>query len=270
MVQGTQYDGDGAVVDPDEAEFDAMLMGRSGPPWIGFGKKPVVGQYFEGYVVRKRARHKTKYQPEAARNRGDAVEYEYWVGQKLRTSTKPEAQFLQEEPTARPNKEMVLSLRTALRDPENPNDDGVRQYALPRDAKAKLADALRDQGIQGGLPKESFIRITLSELEQLPDLDTPKRHYKVEVWAPGEQPSPSPAQPQVQAQPQFAQGGQVQGNNGQQQFNGAGGGGGQPQQQQQQFAAQPQAPIYPDNVLAMMKQQGLACPAGNEARWAVI
>jgi len=267
MVQGTQYDGEGNVIDPDEAEFDAMLMGRSGPPWIGFGKKPVVGQYFEGYVVRKRARHKTKYQPESARQRGDAVEYEYWVGQKLRTSTKTEEQFKLEEPTARPNKEMVLSLRTALRDPENPNDDGVRQYALPRDAKAKLADTLRDQGIQGGLPKESFFRITLSELEQLPDLDTPKRHYKVEVWAPGEQPTPAPAQPQVQApaqQPQYGQGG--------------GGGVSQPDQNiqihtqapQQQQALAPQFPVYPDNVLAMMKQQGLACPAGNEARWGVI
>ena len=272
------------MVQQYESDFDAELMGQSGPPYWSFGRgRPPIGLYIEGYVVDKKSRHATKFQTEKQRERGDQREYQYFVNKKLVTSTKSLEQYLQEEPTARPVKDFILTLQTQLRDPEKGDkDDGRRQFTLPRDAKGKLADALRNQGMEGGLPLGAFVRITLTELEELEGLDTPKRHYKVEVWDAGEQPSAGPAQPvdpraqqkapaqqqqqyqfpnqgapaqqpqfagaQAGAAPQFAQGGAVQG-----------------QAIAQQQAAQ--FPQYPDNVLAMMKQQGLACPPGNEDRW---
>ena len=264
------------MVQQYDSDFDAELMGRSGPPYWGFGKgRPPIGMYIEGFVVDKVSLPKTKYQTERERERGDELEYEYWVGKKLKYSTKPLEEFLKEEPQARPNKKFVLTLQTQLRDPEKGDkDDGRRRFELPRDAKGKLADALRAQGIESGLPLGAFVRVTLTELEELEGLDTPKRHYKVEVWDSGEQPSPSPAQPvdnrAKKAEPKEQQWPQ-------QQQNVAQPGGFQQQanfqpgtQQFQQGQGQVAFQQFPENVLQMMKSQGLACPPGNEQAWAAL
>lgn len=237
-------------------EADQLLMGRSGPAFVGFGTDPVVGQYIEGVVVDKKTRHQTVFQTKQQRDMGLPAEYEYFIGKAKHRSTKAEAEFLLERPDARAIKELVLHLQTPLRDPAKDGDDGVRTFTFPYRARGDLADALRAQGVSGGLALGSFVRVTLSALVPVEGLPTKKREYKVEVWSPGEQPTPpppgsthvpvkAPVQQPVAQQPVY------------------------PQYQapvapppQYQAPAQPQQQQYPDQMLQMMKEQGWPAPPG--------
>lgn len=279
----------------DRDEFDKILLGGGGPAYFSFGKQPVPGQYIEGVVVEKKSRHKHKFQTKGQRDAGLPVEYEYFVGKAKTTSTLPFEEYVKQVPNAKPVWELILVLQTNLRDPAKEKDDGLRTFVFPWRAQALLAERVRAQnGQEGGLLLGSFVRVALSALIPVEGLETPQREYDVQLWGPGEQPSPSPAQPQpvytpppvqqpaqpvyqqpVQQQPVYQQPAQqyapppVQQQPAHQnlqalnQMIATGGGGGQlPAPVVQQAAAPSQYPQMTQEVLDIMKAQGMPAPPG--------
>lgn len=181
--------------------FDSILNGGGGPSYFSFGKTPTVGTFIEGTVVDKSFRHKRKFQTKAQHDANVPPQYEYFVGK-----AKTESQLVAEEyqklnPGAKPVWELFLDLQTALRDPAKESDDGLRRFTFPWRAQDELAKQVKAQGLQGGLPIGAFVRVTLTGLVPVEGLSEPRREYSVELWGPGEQPSPSPVvqQPVYQA-----------------------------------------------------------------------
>jgi hypothetical protein len=67
-------------------------------------------------------------------------------------------------PDGNPKMQMIVPLQTDLRDPEIPDDDGMRRLFIPDPGglKAAIGKALKDAGVKGGLEQGATLTVTFS------------------------------------------------------------------------------------------------------------